>query len=223
MWCRTLLALSLLVLSVIAFSTRHAMAAFLNGGGGSGDYCTSNPTSPLCLYSGSLSCEKIAASGLGNVSLDDKYVACYGLPLPDGDGTIPVVVFCANKGGNVAPGVQAVSPVQFTGESTIFPAEVDDNGHATDLKVHSVLSPEELAELDQACHDALNKNWFAVDAVGIDMLVKVFLWDDPDGNTVLDELDYTCHLPNGESLGWDKKAQAPERRLYECNPYPTNS
>jgi len=164
-------------------------------------------------WTGSVSCENIRVTGLGNVSLDPKFLACTANAVDEQVGT-PVVVFCANNGGNVAPGVQAFLAAPIGGITTIFPDQVDKNGTAKNLKVHAEATPEQLQALNTVCQDALNINWFAVDVVPIDALIKVLVLDDQNGT--LQEKDALCHLPNGESLGWDKKAQAPERRQYDC-------
>lgn len=125
---------------------------------------------------------------------------------------IPGLVFCANNGGNVAPGAQASVASDFGGISTIFPGQVDKNGFASGINVKAELSDTELAELNQFCQ---NDTWFAIDFVPCAMQATVTLVDEDTGEILGDET-FDCQLPQCETLAWDKKAKAPERRQYQC-------
>jgi hypothetical protein len=179
--------------------------------------CVLRSSSGACkVWSGSVSCENLNATGVGNVTKDDKYMGCMVSALPGGENAFPVIVFCANNGGNVAPGVNATIAGSLSGIATIFPEQVDKNGVAKGINVKASPTDGQLDSLDTVCEAALNTNWFAIDVVPIDTLVSVLLLDDSMGEEVVDQANFECHLPNPESLGWDKKANAPERRQYNC-------
>jgi hypothetical protein len=116
----------------------------------------------------------------------------------------------------VAPGVNGIFSGSLSGFATIFPKQVDRNGVAKGINVKASPTDEQLAQVDAICQAALNVNWFAIDIVPIDALVSVQLLDDATGSIVIDQSNFECHLPDPGSLGWDKKANAPERRQYNC-------
>jgi hypothetical protein len=176
--------------------------------------CVLRSSSGQCkVWSGTISCEDLNASGVGNVVKDPKSMGCRADALPGIAFT--VIAFCANQGGNVAPGVSGILASPLSGQATIFPSQVDKNGFAKGINVKASPTPEQLAEADQACRDALNSNWFAVDVVPIDTLVSVNVIDDMTGE-ITQSASFECHLPNPDSLGWNKKANAPERRRFDC-------
>jgi len=162
-------------------------------------------------WSGSVSCENLNASGVGNVRKDPKNMQC-SISSPAVASEIPGLVFCANNGGNVAPGAQASVASDFGGISTIFPGQVDKNGFASGINVKAELSDTQLATLDQFCQ---NDTWFAIDFVPCAMQATVTLVDEDTGEILGDET-FDCQLPQCETLAWDKKAQTPERRQYQC-------
>lgn len=177
--------------------------------------CVLKSSSGICkVWSGSLSCEDLNATGVGNVEKDPKSMGCRGNPIVPGS-PMPVVVFCANNGENVAPGVNGILYGSISGFATIFPSQVDKNGVAKGINVKASVTAEQLAQLDPICHAVLNENWFAAEAVPIDTLVQVNVIDDAT-DEIIDQAIFECHLPNPESLGWDKKAKAPERRQFGC-------
>jgi len=162
-------------------------------------------------WSGSVSCENLNASGVGNVRKDPKNMEC-SISAPAVASSIPGLVFSANNAGKVAPGAQASAASDFGGISTIFPGQVDKNGFASGINVKAALLDTELAQLDQFCQ---NDIWFAIDFVPCAMQAKVTLVDEDTGDILGDET-FDCQLPQCETIGWDKKAQTPERRQYEC-------
>lgn len=176
-----------------------------------GAVCVLKSTSGTCkLWSGSVDCEDLNATGVGNVTKDPKYLAC-DVQAPSGNTLVSGLVFCSNGGNNVAPGAQAFISGGFSGFATIFPSQVDRNGVARGVKVHAAVDQNGLRQLDQYCQNA---NWYAIDFVPVQMGVSVNLLDAT--NTVIDTTTFQCSLPNPLTLGWDKKAQKPERRQYNC-------
>lgn len=161
-----------------------------------------------------MSCEKLHAHALGNVEKDPKSVGCEVRP-PAGSSTLPLIVFCSNFGGNVAPGVNAILNDSFGGFAQIFPTQVNKNGFAKGLKVTARLTPAQLDELEPICDEALNPNWFPVDAVATEADVVHTVIDETTG-AILNEESLYCQLPNPSTLAWDNKAEQPERRQYNC-------
>lgn len=176
-----------------------------------GAVCVLKSTSGTCrLWSGSVECENLNATGVGNVTKDPKFMACDVQP-PAGNTLVSGLVFCSNGGSNVAPGAQAFLSGGFSGFASIFPSQVDRNGVARGVKVRAAVDQNGLRQLDQYCQNA---NWYAIDFVPAQMDVSVNLLDAT--NTVIDSAMFRCSLPNPQTLAWDKKAQKPERREYTC-------
>jgi len=206
-----------------------------------------------CLFwSGSVSCENLSATGLGNVAKDPTYIRCTANATAADPTQLAGVVFCSNKGGNVAPGINGFILDSLTGAATINQSQVDSNGNATGISVHATPTAEDLAYLTTNVCMLHNKNWFAIDFVPAAMTVNVQTVDDdtpslltsivdpttglqlyPNGtdgdnddtadcvatNTCIDVIStatFNCLLPNPETLSWDKVANAPERRQYNC-------
>ena len=174
--------------------------------------CLLRSSSGVCrFWSGSVSCEELNASGVGNVNKNPKSLECDINP-PLEQPEIAGLVFCANNGGNVAPGVQASVAESFTGEAQIFKSQVDKNGIASGI---NVTANADLASLDTVCADELNRNWTAYDFVPCEMTVAVNLVDESD--EVLAGESHSCSLPQCATLQWDFKADRPERREYDCD------
>jgi hypothetical protein len=181
--------------------------------------CTLRSSSGKCLFwSGSVDCENLNATGVGNVTKDPKSLQCKVDP-PLNATNVPVIVFCSNNGGNVAPGVNGVLDSGFSGFATIFPSQVDRNGNVKGINVKAQANATQLAQVTPICQNALNVNWYAIDIVPASASVAVKLVDDVTGLPI-DEAKFDCVLPNPSTLGWDKRAGKPERRQYNCTRQP---
>jgi hypothetical protein len=196
--------IGLLAISVASILATEAMAAV----------CIKTASGSCKFFTGSVSCEDLGANGVGNVIKDPKSMSCEVGPLA-GNNSVPMLVYCSNGGGNVAPGVNATISGISAGFATIYPGQVDKNGVAKGIKVKAEPTDDQRAQLESICDATLNPNWYYVDSLPIDASIEVLLIDDTTqeilGNTL-----FNCHLPNPETLQWDNKAKAPERRQYEC-------
>ncbi len=178
---------------------------------------TCSPTSlyGTCLwYTGSVWCNNLSAVGIGSTNNTDKFMNCSiestgtdasGNPLP-----IQGVLFCANKGGKVAPGVNAFANDGFTGTATITTSQIDTNGTAHGINVEA-LATDQLASMNQYCQ---NPNWNAIDFVPSAMNTMVTVTD--SSGDVVSTSTWYCELPNPDTLTWDTTANAPETRQYNC-------
>lgn len=176
--------------------------------------CLLRSSSGTCKYwSGSVECDDLNASKLGNVTMDPKYMSCGVSPTGDQPDGLDGLVFCSNGGDNVAPGRQAflLGP-GFSGMTMISEYQVQKNGFASEIDVTAKLSEEGLYVLDQFCQ---NDNWYAVDFVPCAMDVTVAVVDEE--GAVTDTKQFSCSLPQCDTLAWDKLQQRPERRQYECS------
>lgn len=181
--------------------------------------CLMKSSSGACLmYTGSVRCEDLNASGLGNVNKDPKYWSCK-VEKPLDNTVLPGIVYCGNKGGNIGVGAQAWIANGFSGLATITPSQVDKNGFASGGLVSATANAAQLAALDYVCWSQ-NSNWNAIDFVPTAMSVAVQVLDENGVLTYtgsqLNETTFDCVLPNPETMTWDKKAGTPERRAYNC-------
>lgn len=185
--------------------------------------CLKKSTSGACLmWSGSVTCTDINANGLGNVTGDNpKYFSC-AVTAPNTEAYTNGLVYCGNNGGNIGVGAQAYIPDGFSGLSTITPDQVDHNGYASGGEAHAEFSALSQADYDillDACHQQ-NKNWFPIDFVPTAMTVTISVLESDLSLSYLggtpQQAIFDCYLPNPETMTWDKKAGAPERRQYEC-------
>jgi hypothetical protein len=179
-----------------------------------------NPITGKCkIWSSSVECG-ITANGLGNVTKDPKFLGCTVMALPDTSAAttyastpIQGLVYCGNPGkeNHPAPGIQ---PCAFYGDFSDFTpvrkGDLDRNGVAYVTTIAS-LDTTQLSDLNACCP---NPQWVAIDFVPTECYVEFDLLDAYD--VLLDTATYHCVLPDPETLGWDKKAQKPERREYDC-------
>lgn len=181
--------------------------------------CTPTSLYGSCLWlTGSVRCDNLNAVGIGSTNIDTKTMNCTvdqdptatdpqtGALLP-----IPGVLFCSNKGGNVAPGVNAFANDGFTGATTIPNSAIDTNGTVGGINVEA-FATDQLAGMDQYCQ---NPNWSAIDFVPSHFFTTVYVKDETTGD-ILSTSTYECDLPDAATLAWDKKANRPEQRQYNC-------
>lgn len=174
--------------------------------------CTFLPASVLC--------QNLFAVGIGSTNNTDKTMNCSissvdpatidptGAVLPP---PIPGILFCANKGGTVAPGVNSFQNDGLSGSAYITSYNIDTNGTAHGINVEAV-NDAALASLNQYCQ---NPNWTAIDFVPSHMWAHVYVKNETTGDIVNDAV-FECDLPDAITLAWDKKAGAPEQRPYNC-------
>jgi len=196
--------------------------------------CTLRSSSGTCLFwSGSLDCENLSASGIGNVAaVDGATLTCEALS-PEYDPSrpekgqedlpVPVLALCLNHGENLPSGRNAISGV-FTGIKPVVTTDLEKNGSVKNEKAHATLQQ---SELDQICQDEVNKNWSGLDAVPTKTKIKVRFQNPTTGDDVSQFFD--CSLPNpgtlqyfpnpsdGSYVGNDGKPSGYlERRQFEC-------
>jgi hypothetical protein len=182
-----------------------------------------DPITGKCkIWSGSVECG-ISANGLGNVTKDPKACGCTVLGSEGGAAPVYGLVFCGNPGSktHAAPGIQ---PCYYDGTfgdfEKIRKGDVDRNGVAY-VTAYAALNDLQLASMNGCCP---NTDWVAIDFVPIDCdvlfdLVEIVGYDsegNPIYGEIIDQALYSCTLPDPFTLGWDKKAQKPERREYDC-------
>jgi hypothetical protein len=193
--------------------------------------CLAKSSSGACLlWSGSVNCENLNASGLGNVSKTDTAFIC-NVSGPVVNGAVQPLtgtVFCSNGGGTAPVGLNAYGPGTIDGAQTITPDMVDKNGFASGGFVHSSLTQDQLDSLTQSVCMNQNKNWYAIDFVPDSMsvtisAVTISCTTDSNGvetctQTVVknDTITYLCSLPPNTTVGWDKFAGTPDAIQYSC-------
>jgi len=179
--------------------------------------CTPTSLYGSCLWlTGSVRCENLNAVGIGSINQGSKSMTCAIDPDPAADAAgnpLPIqgILFCANKGGSVAPGVNAFANDGFTGSTTIPSGSIDTNGTVHGINVEALAS-NELASMNQYCQ---NPNWTAIDFVPTHMSTTVSVVDDTTGD-IVSTSTYLCDLPDPATLAWDKKSNRPEQREYTC-------
>ena len=175
--------------------------------------CYLRSSSGSCLFwSGSLDCEGISASGLGNVQDGNTAISCQ----VTSSGV--ALVFCQNSGGNIGIGANAFEPGEISGLSEVTPAQVSKNGSTKGLSVKATANLSNPAFV-AACEQQ-NKNWSPIDVVPVNGNVVVEVVEkNEDGEYVGtgNKAEFHCELPNPETLSWDKKQNRPERRQYACD------
>jgi hypothetical protein len=183
--------------------------------------CTLRSSSGTCLFwSGSLDCENLSASGLGDAANEGATLTCEALPPDDTSDSVPVLVYCLNRGTNLPSGRNAISGV-FTGSKQV--TAIDKNGSVKNERIHATLQQ---SELDQICQDDVNKNWTGLDAVPTRTKIKVSVFEG-----TVDEVSqfFDCSLPNPDTLQYfpnpttgnyvddsGKPSGYLERRQFEC-------
>jgi hypothetical protein len=144
-------------------------------------------------------------TGLGNVKKTGAEGDLFVSPV-DNSGVVLGVLFCANHGGNIAPGVNPVGAVPFSGTQTITSNMIDHNGrapgHITALANLSGMSCSK-------ANSNWGNNWTPVDFVPIAFIgtVSAFAAD----GSVLYQVKYNCTLPDPFTL------QYQEQRQYSCS------
>ena len=181
-----------------------------------------DPVTRKCkVWSGSIECN-VTANGLGNVIKDPKAAGCTALGNEEGTASIYGLVYCGNPGSkkHAAPGVQ---PCYYDGTfgdfAKISKSDLDTNGVGS-VTAYASLTAAQLSNMNSCCP---NPDWVAIDFVPIECdvvfdLVEILycVGDDCVYGDVIDTEKYHCVLPEWWTLGWDKQAQKPERREYNC-------
>ena len=119
------------------------------------------------------------------------------------------IVFCRNKGGNVAPGIKPVV-TQLSLESQNI--EELKNGKQRSI---SKFVGNNLQQYVSACP---NKKWVVIDFVPTSVTSTLTTLD--DSFQILKSTSFQCILPNPETLLWDSRTNSVERRQFNCTKLP---
>lgn len=126
-----------------------------------------------------------------------------GLKLAFLDNQIEGIVFCQNKGGKIAPGVNPI-----TAQVSLLSAQTvkDRNGR---LKFSNQHGPDNLQVLVEACP---NGNWNVISFTPIAFAAQVQFYDTASQEMLYQEAR-TCELPNAENLTYEDIASG---LRYDC-------
>jgi hypothetical protein len=142
----------------------------------------------------------------GNLNKDPK---TFSADIAVGDTGI---VFCKNKAGKQPPGQKIVpvqNPVTMNCSTAVSNVVSNQNGGTANVVCTAKLVGPDLAAFDSFCASGQ----VAADFVPITFLSDV-KYDGSTGN--IESANHSCTLPNPETLAWDRAADRPERRAYDC-------
>jgi hypothetical protein len=128
------------------------------------------------------------------------------------------ILFCKNKAGNQPPG-QKIVPVPNVIEMNCLSSVTNvvsnkNGGTANVVCTAKLIRSNPPTEDDLSLFDAFcASGQVAVDFVPIKFLSDV-TYDATTGN--IESARHSCDLPNPETLRWDRAADRPERRAYDC-------
>jgi hypothetical protein len=128
------------------------------------------------------------------------------------------ILYCKNKAGSQPPGQKIVpvpNQINMNCSTSVSNVVSNQNGGTANVVCTAKLirsnppSLDDLSLFDPFC----SSGQVAADFVPITFLSDV-KYDDSTGN--IESATHSCELPFPETLRWDRAADRPERRAYEC-------
>lgn len=195
--------IGLLVLSLVGIWVGVAQAGWV---------CLCNGGKSCCTYrSGSV----IATQSACGVQEND-FLGLTVTP-PPGSDSLRFITFCQNKGQNSASGVQSVGNATASAFTSLEDS-VDRNGCTRNVKT-TLPFTDFFGEAETVCDTELNPNWSVSALVVCEATIIAQVLDEASQEVV--SKAFNCRLPVTQcdpnaaiTLGWDKKAGAPEQVVY---------